>query len=60
MTLVNFLFREGQRVKVKATGEVGTVVYCSTDWTVQEVRFYDLRFDDERTQRFAESDLCPV
>jgi hypothetical protein len=58
--MVNFLFREGQHVKVKATGEVGTVVYRSTDWTVEEVPFYELRLDDGRTQRFAESDLCPV
>ena len=39
--MVNFLFREGQHVKVKATGEVGTVVYRSTDWTVEEVPFYE-------------------
>jgi hypothetical protein len=57
--MVNFLFREGQHVKVKATGEVGTVVYCSTEPTTN-VPFYRVRFADGTARLIAENELWPA
>jgi hypothetical protein len=60
--MVNFLFTKGQRVRLKATGEVGRVEYCSTDPTTN-APFYQVRFDegkDGKTERIAENELAPA
>lgn len=57
--MVNFLFQKGQRVKVRTTGEVGIVEYCSTDNTTN-VPFYGVRFSDGTTRRIVESELLPA
>ncbi len=57
--MVNFLFREGQRVKVKATGEVGTVEYASTEPNLN-LPFYRVKFDDGAVRLIAESKLWPA
>ena len=53
------MFTKGQRVKVKATGEVGIVEYGSTDPTTN-VPFYQVRFDDGKTRLIAENELWPT
>ena len=57
--MVNFLFKEGQRVKVRTTGEVGTVEYASTEPNLN-LPFYRVKFDDGTTRQIAESELWPV
>jgi hypothetical protein len=57
--MVNFLFTKGQRVKVKATGEVGRVEYCSTESTTN-VPFYRVRFADGTARLIPESELWPA
>ncbi len=57
--MVNFLFTKGQRVKVKATGEVGRVEYCSTESTTN-VLFYRVRFADGTARLLPERELWPA
>jgi len=57
--MADFVFTKGQRVKVKATGEVGIVEYGSTDPTTN-VPFYQVRFDDGKTRLIAENELWPT
>jgi hypothetical protein len=57
--MTNFLFTRDDRVKVKETGEVGTVEYGDTD-TTTKVTFYQVRLDDGTTRPVAESHLLPV
>jgi len=54
-----FRFQRGQLVRVKDTDEVGEVIYCSTEPTL-EIPFCQVRFDGGRMQRVAESDLVEV
>jgi hypothetical protein len=56
---MNFLFQKGQRVKVKDTGKIGRVEYCSTDPTT-DIPFYQIRLDDGTNVKKAESDLLPA
>jgi hypothetical protein len=53
--MVNFLFKIDERVKVRATGEVGTVEYFSTDPTTN-VPFYGVRFSDGTARLIAEDE----
>jgi hypothetical protein len=53
---MKFRFQLEQRVKVKATGEIGRVEYCSTDSTT-DIPFYRIKLDDGTTVRKAERDL---
>jgi hypothetical protein len=55
----DFLFTEGQRVKVKANGEVGTVVYRGTE-PITNGRFYQVKFDGGKTELIAEDKLWPA
>jgi hypothetical protein len=56
--MIKFLFEEGQRVKVKDSGEVGVVEYASTDRDLN-LPFYRVRFDGG-TKPIAESELLPA
>jgi hypothetical protein len=49
----------GQRVKVQGVDEIGTVVCCDTEPTLQ-LPFYEVRFEDGSTRRIAESRLLPA
>ena len=55
----SFLFEKGQSVKVRATGEVGTVEYFSTDPTTN-APFYRVRFADGTTRLIPENELWPA
>src|SRR5271167_1781317 len=57
--MVNFLFKKDQPVKVRTTGEVGTVEYFSTDPTT-DVPFYRVRFADGTARLIAENELSPA
>jgi hypothetical protein len=57
--MVKFRFTVGQRVKVQGFDEVGTVVCCDTEPTLQ-LSFYEVKFDDGSTRRIAESRLQPA
>ncbi len=57
--MVKFLFKEGQRVKVRTTGEVGTVKYFSTEPTTN-VPFYRMGFADGTARLIAENELWPA
>jgi hypothetical protein len=57
--MTDFLFKKGQRVKVKETGEVGTVEYCDTDPTTN-ARFYRVRLDDGKLEVIPENELWPT
>jgi hypothetical protein len=56
---VKFQYKKGQRVKLKETDRVGLIEYSSTDPTT-DTPFYQVRFDDGKTERVAESDLWPA
>jgi hypothetical protein len=55
----DFLFTEGQRVKAKTTGEIGTVVRCDRDPTTN-APFYRVRFADGTVIPIPESELWPA
>ncbi len=57
--MAEFLFQIDQRVKQKETGRLGTVKYRSTTGDVGG-RFYEVIFDDGKTERIAESELLPA
>ncbi len=57
--MVNFLFTKDQRVTVRATDEVGIVVYCSTDPTTS-APFYGVKFVDGTVRPIAENELWPA
>jgi hypothetical protein len=54
-----FRFTVGQAVKVQGTDEIGTVVRCDTEPTLQ-IPFYEVKFEDGSTRRIAESRLLPA
>lgn len=60
--MVNFLFKKDQRVKVRTTGEVGTVEYCSTASADPnpDVPFYRVKFADGMVRVIAENELWPA
>jgi hypothetical protein len=56
---VKFLYQRGQSVKLKDTGDAGTVEYCGTEGTTG-TPFYRIQFHDGTTRNVAESDLWPA
>jgi hypothetical protein len=57
--MAEFLFQVNGRVKERETGRFGRVKYCGTTGEVSG-RFYDVAFDDGKTERVPESELLPA
>jgi hypothetical protein len=55
---MKFQFEVGQRVKVQATGEVGTVKHRDTDSTLG-LPYYEVEFNNG-IQKIAQKDLWPA
>ena len=54
-----FVFQKGQRVKIKGTGQMGTVEHCGT-YSPPDIRFYTIKLSDGTTVKKAEEDLLPA
>ena len=55
---MSFLFEIGQKVKVRATDEVGTVK--RRDTADLNIPYYEIDFAGSTTRRVAEKDLWPA